>query len=84
MARPPRVEYEGAFYHVTARGNEKRKIFISQSDYVKYLSKLSDALQKYEVILNAYVLMGNHYHLLVETPLGNLSAFMQTHEIVAV
>jgi hypothetical protein len=40
------VEYEGAFYHVTARGNEKRKIFISQSDYVKFLSKLSDALQK--------------------------------------
>ena len=77
MARPLRVEYEGAFYHVTTRGNERKKIFLSGRDYSRFLSKLTESLQKYEVVLHAYVLMGNHYHLIVETPHGNLSAFMQ-------
>ncbi len=78
MARPLRIEYEGAFYHVTARGNERRKIFQSERDYQKFLSNLKEAIQKYNVVLHAYVLMGNHYHFLVETPEANLSAFMQT------
>ena len=73
MARPLRIEYEGAFYHVTARGNDKKKIFLSMKDYDKFLSYLSEACRKYCVILHAYVLMGNHYHLLLETPRGNLS-----------
>jgi REP element-mobilizing transposase RayT len=77
MARPLRIEYEGAFYHVTARGNERKKIFLSEGDYSKFLTKLTEALHKYEVVLHAYVLMGNHYHLIVETLQGNLSAFMQ-------
>jgi putative transposase len=75
MARPLRIAYPGAFYHVTARGNERRKIFLSQADYMKFLSYLADAAHKYGVILHAFVLMGNHYHLIVETPDANLSVF---------
>ena len=60
MARPLRITYEGAFYHVTARGNERKKIFLSRTDYEKFLSYLRDALRKYGVILHAFVLMGNH------------------------
>jgi len=76
MARPLRIVFEGAFYHITARGNERRKIFLSHRDYEKFLSYLMDALQKYGVILHVFVLMPNHYHLLIETPKPNLSAFM--------
>lgn len=76
MARPLRITYEGAFYHVTARGNERKKIFLSGTDYDKFLSYLTDALNKYGVILHSYVLMPNHYHLIVETPKANLSTFM--------
>ncbi len=75
MARPLRIIYPGAFYHVTARGNERKKIFLSQADSAKFLSYLTDALHKYGVILHAFTLMSNHYHLAVETPHANLSAF---------
>ena len=75
MARPLRIVYPGAFYHVSARGNERRKIFLSHADYVEFLPYLADAAHKYRVILHAFVLMGNHYHLIVETPVANLSAF---------
>src|SRR4030042_3763058 len=78
MARPLRIVFEDAFYHVTARGNERRKIFFSQRDYEKFLSYLTDALQKYGVILHAFVLMTNHYHLIIETPKANLSSFMHS------
>jgi putative transposase len=78
MARPLRIIYEGAFYHVTARGNERKKIFLSRRDYEKFLSYLKDALDKYGVRLHGYALMGNHYHLILETPLANLSSFMHT------
>lgn len=76
MARPPRIIYEGAFYHVTARGNDRKKVFLSRADYEKFLSYLKDALLKYGVILHGYALMTNHYHLIVETPRANLSSFM--------
>ncbi len=76
MARPLRIAFEGAFYHITARGNERKKFFFSHRDYEKFLSYLTHALQKYGVILHAYVLMPNHYHLMIETPRANLSSFM--------
>ncbi len=76
MARPLRIEYEGAFYHVTARGNEKRKIFFSRKDYEKFKEYLAEAREKYRFRLHAYVLMTNHYHLLIETPEKNLSRLM--------
>src|SRR5512136_2688119 len=72
MARPLRIEYEGAFYHVTSRGNERRNIFFSRSDYYKFLSYLEAAQGKYHFLLHCYVLMPNHYHLLLETPSPNL------------
>jgi putative transposase len=75
VARPLRITYPGALYHVTARGNERKKIFLSSADYAKFLSYLTQAVHKYGVILHAFVLMGNHYHLIVETPDANLSAF---------
>ena len=76
MARPLRIEYEGAFYHVTARGNERKKIYHSKSDYEKFKEYLREAKEKYGYRLHCYVLMINHYHLLIETPEANLSKIM--------
>ncbi len=76
MARPLRVEYEGAVYHVTARGNERGQIFFSKRDYEKFKEYMAAAKEKYGLILHAYVLMTNHYHLLIETPEKNLSKIM--------
>jgi len=73
MARPLRIEYPGAFYHVTSRGNERRDIFKSQRDREKFLEYLESATVRYGAVVHAYCLMTNHYHLLVETPDGNLS-----------
>jgi len=58
MARPLRVEYEGATYHVTARGNERKKIFNAGRDYDKFIEYISAAREKYRFLLHAYVLMG--------------------------
>ena len=76
MARPLRIEYEGALYHVTARGNERRRIYYSQSDYEKFKDYLKEAQEKYGYVLHCYVLMNNHYHLILETPEANLSRVM--------
>lgn len=77
MARPLRIEYPGAFYHVTARGNEQKDIFKSQKDREKFLSYLEAATVRYSAVIHAYCLMSNHYHLLLETPHGNLSQIMK-------
>lgn len=77
MARPLRIEYPGAFYHVTARGNEQKDIFKSQRDREKFLLYLEMATQRYDAVIHAYCLMNNHYHLIVETPRGNLSQIMK-------
>lgn len=76
MARPLRIQYEHAFYHITGRGNERKKIFLSNKDYDRFKEYLTEAQERYGFILHAYVLMGNHYHLLGETPHANLSAIM--------
>ena len=76
MARPLRIEYEGAFYHVTSRGNERRKIYFSKADFTKFKSYLKEAQEKYGYVLHCYVLMTNHYHLLIETPQANISKVM--------
>jgi REP-associated tyrosine transposase len=76
VARPLRIEYEGALYHVTARGNEKRKVFFSRKDYEKFKEYLANAIEKYGFILHGYVFMTNHYHLIIETPEKNLSKIM--------
>ncbi len=77
MARPLRIEYPGAFYHVTARGNERKDIFLDDSDREKLLSYLETAFPRYKAAIHVYCLMSNHYHLLIETPEGNLSQIMR-------
>jgi REP element-mobilizing transposase RayT len=77
MARPLRIEYPGAFYHITARGNERKDIFRSRNDRERFLSYLASASKRYQAVVHAYCLMTNHYHLLLETPGGNLSQIMQ-------
>lgn len=77
MARQLRIEYPDAYYHVTARGNERKEIFKSDKDRVKFLSYLESAVKRYDAVIHAWCLMSNHYHLLVETPSGNLSQIMQ-------
>jgi REP element-mobilizing transposase RayT len=66
MARPLRIEYEGAIYHVTARGNERGRIFSTKKDYEKFKEYIASAKIKFGLILHAYVLMTNHYHLFEE------------------
>jgi REP element-mobilizing transposase RayT len=73
MARPLRIKYEEAIYHVTARGNERGKIFFSKRDYEKFKEYLTAAKEKYGLILHSYVLMTNHYHLLCELTEPTLS-----------
>ncbi|MEW6324345.1 MAG: transposase [Nitrospirota bacterium] len=73
MARPLRLQYPGALYHITARGNERKPIFRDEADREMFLSILSHAVERYRLRLHAYVLMDNHYHLLVETPEPNLA-----------
>jgi REP element-mobilizing transposase RayT len=77
MARPLRIEYSGAYYHVTSRGNEKKDVFQSQLDREKFLAYLESATIRYGAAIHAYCLMSNHYHLLMETPRGNLSRIMR-------
>jgi REP element-mobilizing transposase RayT len=75
MARPLRIDQEDTFYHVLNRGNERRVIFRDEHDYEGFLDRLGRCSQRSSGIF-AYVLMGNHYHLLVR-PEANLSAAMQ-------
>ena len=77
MARPLRLEYEGAVYHVTSRGNAREVIYSGDGDRTKFLEILSGVVERYGFIIHAYCLMSNHYHLLVETPEGNLSRGMR-------
>ena len=77
MARPLRIEYPGAIYHIMARGNERRAIFRSDSDRHRFLEKLRELRKVHRIDIYAYALMTNHYHLVVCTPCGNLTSFMQ-------
>jgi putative transposase len=76
MARKLRVQYEGAIYHVTIRGVERRRIFDDDADRERFLLRLGEAVEECGVRLYLVALMTNHAHLLAETPQANLSAFM--------
>ncbi len=76
MARPLRVEYEGAIYHVTIRGNDRRKIFFDDRDRQRFLDCLADCVEAHDIRLYMFCLMSNHVQLMLETPAGNLSDFM--------
>ena len=77
MARPMRIEYPDAVYHATAGGNARNDIFHLDTDRNTFLKILSDVVQRYNWLCHAYCLMDNHYHLLIETPDGNLSVGMR-------
>src|SRR6266511_1885531 len=77
MARSIRIEIPGAFYHVMARGNRREAIFLDDNDRRFFLETLGEACGKTGWRVHAWVLMGNHYHVCVETPEPNLVAGMQ-------
>ena len=72
MGRSPRVEYEGAIYHLMSRGNRQEPVFLDDLDSRMFLELLEEACGRTGWRVHAYVLMGNHYHLLIETPEANL------------
>lgn len=77
MTRPLRIEFAGAFYHVTSRGDDKKEIYKSNRDRERFLEYLLSATERYGAVVHVYCLMTNHYHLLLETPHGNLSQIMR-------
>ena len=77
MARPLRIQYPDAWYHVMNRGRNRAKIFCSREDYTAFIELLKNASSLWKVRIAAYCLMSNHYHLLVQTPEANLSRYMR-------
>jgi putative transposase len=76
VARPLRVEFEGAIYHLLARGNARQRIFADDADRTKFLELLRSSAARFEIVLHGFVLMGNHFHLLAQTRQANLSRWM--------
>jgi len=77
MARKLRVEYEGVIYHVMNRGDRRKAVFRDAADRELFLRTLAEACRKTDWQVHAYCLMSNHFHLVVETPKGNLVAGMK-------
>ncbi len=77
MARPLRIEFPGALYHITTRGNRRETIYLRDSDRVRFLEILGKASERFHWRCLAYCLMGNHYHLVIETLEANLAAGMR-------
>jgi REP element-mobilizing transposase RayT/transposase-like protein len=80
MARPLRIEFEGAIYHVSARGTARQAIFLDERDCEEFLKRLGRNVADYGIRLYLFCLMGNHFHLMLETPRPNLGRFMQSLE----
>ena len=83
MARPLRIEFPGAVYHICDRmlGNWKKEsnlLFEDDSDRYRFMDRLGERVEKYDIRLYLVTLMSNHFHLVAETPAGNLSPFMQS------
>ena len=77
MARPLRIHFENAYYHVMNRGRGRQRTFRHAADYQAFLDILAEAHERFGLHIHAYCLMGNHYHLLVHTPRGNLAQCMR-------
>ena len=77
MARPLRFQYPGAVYHVMARGDGGKRIFETEEDHAVFVARLGEACTSHGWRVQAWVLMGNHFHLLLETPQPNLVAGMK-------
>ena len=81
MARPLRIQFENAYYHVTCRGNARQQIYLNDSDRSAFVDLLERSSDIYQTEVLAYILMSNHFHLLVKTPLANLQEFMRHFNI---
>jgi putative transposase len=77
MVRPIRLEFPGALYHITSRGDRQEDIYEIDADRSLFLHTLAEVCQRYNWVCHAYCLMSNHYHLLIETPDGNLCQGMR-------
>ena len=77
MTRPLRIEFPGAFYHVTSRGNARAAIFLEDYDRESFLYVLTEVVKRFNWLCYAFCCMDNHYHILIETPEANLSAGMR-------
>ena len=77
MSRPLRIQYPDAWYHVMNRGRRGEEIFEGKKDYESFIELLKDLVEDYNVNIAAYCLMSNHYHLLIQTPEGNISRTMR-------
>ena len=77
MARPSRIEFANALYHLTSRGNRREYIYLNDNDRKSFLSVLLQVCERYNWVCHGYCLMSNHYHLLIETPEANLSLGMR-------
>ena len=75
MARPLRIQYPGAWYHITCRGNERGRIYRDDRDRKKFLELLGESVRGFSVEVHCYVLMSNHFHFLLKTLLANLDRF---------
>ena len=86
MSRPLRIEFPGALYHVTSRGDGREDIFVDDNDRARLLAVVAQGLARFDAQLLAYCLMSNHYHFVLHTRQANLSALMRhingvyTHE----
>ncbi|MBW2661996.1 MAG: transposase [Deltaproteobacteria bacterium] len=77
MSRPLRIEYPEAWYHVMNRGRRSESIFSDRHDYLMFIDLLIETSEMYNVNVAAYCLMKNHYHILLQTPDGNISRCMR-------
>lgn len=77
MSRPLRIEFPGAWYHVMNRGRRREDIFLQPNDYAAFLKIIRESAERWNVKIAAYCLMSNHYHLLLQTPEGNLARCMR-------
>ena len=77
MSRPLRIQYPGAVYHIMNRGRARQPTFVDETDYRAFLETLAEAHRQWGIEVFAYCLMGNHYHLCLRTPKGNLSRIMR-------
>lgn len=77
MPRPPRIQYENALYHVMNRGRARNNIFLNEDHYKIFLEVLKESVERFGCIIHAYCLMPNHYHLLIQTPIPNLTRVMR-------
>jgi len=77
MARAWRIEFEGAYYHILSRGNKQRDIFYDDKDRLLFIDTLGEVSDRFDVDVFAFVLMSNHYHILLRTNQANLSKAKQ-------